>query len=465
MSINDKFTYLQQTKEVIKKAIIDKGVEVTDTDTFRSYADKITAIKGGGGDTIYAYTSDLKLTEGDKAMLTKVTSLVVPDADFCQGFRPCFFLNGEAYGFVGDSTYPKTPTQVRQVINGVIDASTSKGCSASSSYLYFDYSQAIHYGLNNTVCSIIALNGYSFEHSTQSNRYTCFAKNAYISQISYKDRGFYLENCRVNFMDGSGAPSVFNYDTSKDTQISGVGAMSGGLTLAFEKGDGYVYMLRANSNWSSTASFYKVNITDNTYEYISNFPTLKVTGAFNESYTKSIYLQTKDYKYLLHRKGYIDVSSDSTITLNDYPTIVSETIGDRNIRNIQVYYGKCFSLHLGDGVTVFFTYTNDMSDLKVSEIVEPLSDGTGKVYTRSYSADRALWVQMPTSPSYNNYDIMMLADIPAGQNRTIVAESDYMASTPSKDKFNSTVLTGFLTGETKEEDGRKLIEVKTALGV
>lgn len=48
MGINNKLTYLNDTKTAIKKAIIDKGVDVLDTDTFRSYAEKIGQIEGGG---------------------------------------------------------------------------------------------------------------------------------------------------------------------------------------------------------------------------------------------------------------------------------------------------------------------------------------------------------------------------------------------------------------------------------
>lgn len=40
----EKLEYLAQTKADIKQAIIDKGTPVADTDTFRSYADKIAAI-------------------------------------------------------------------------------------------------------------------------------------------------------------------------------------------------------------------------------------------------------------------------------------------------------------------------------------------------------------------------------------------------------------------------------------
>ena len=48
-TIADKLTYLSGTKEAIKEAIIAKGVSVSDTDTFRSYANKIEAIQAGGG--------------------------------------------------------------------------------------------------------------------------------------------------------------------------------------------------------------------------------------------------------------------------------------------------------------------------------------------------------------------------------------------------------------------------------
>ena len=44
MSIETKLQYLEETKTQIKQAIIDKGVEVTDSDTFRSYANKINDI-------------------------------------------------------------------------------------------------------------------------------------------------------------------------------------------------------------------------------------------------------------------------------------------------------------------------------------------------------------------------------------------------------------------------------------
>ncbi len=44
-----KLNYLGETKNLIRAAIENKGQYIADTDTFRSYADKIAAIQGGGG--------------------------------------------------------------------------------------------------------------------------------------------------------------------------------------------------------------------------------------------------------------------------------------------------------------------------------------------------------------------------------------------------------------------------------
>lgn len=77
-SIEEKLTHLLGTKAAIRQAIRDKGVEVTDEDTFRSYADKIGMIDGGSlivsrevptvifydydGSVAHSYTSEEALT-------------------------------------------------------------------------------------------------------------------------------------------------------------------------------------------------------------------------------------------------------------------------------------------------------------------------------------------------------------------------------------------------------------------
>ena len=47
-TITDKLNKLAETKSAIKTAIVNKGVSISDTDTFASYASKIASISGGG---------------------------------------------------------------------------------------------------------------------------------------------------------------------------------------------------------------------------------------------------------------------------------------------------------------------------------------------------------------------------------------------------------------------------------
>lgn len=47
MSVADKLSYLNGTKEAIRQAIIGKGVEVLETDAFRAYSSKISSIQSG----------------------------------------------------------------------------------------------------------------------------------------------------------------------------------------------------------------------------------------------------------------------------------------------------------------------------------------------------------------------------------------------------------------------------------
>ena len=47
-TITDKLNKLAETKSAIKTAIVNKGVAVSDSDTFASYASKIASISGGG---------------------------------------------------------------------------------------------------------------------------------------------------------------------------------------------------------------------------------------------------------------------------------------------------------------------------------------------------------------------------------------------------------------------------------
>lgn len=56
-TVVEKIEYIAGTKEAIKTAIKNKGVAVADTDTFRSYADKIAEIVGGTAAAAYVFAN------------------------------------------------------------------------------------------------------------------------------------------------------------------------------------------------------------------------------------------------------------------------------------------------------------------------------------------------------------------------------------------------------------------------
>lgn len=73
MATSDKLNYLIGTKNAIKEAIVEKGVDVSNSDTFRSYAEKIKSISaggGGGGDKVYA-TNRTEVQPAGKVLIKK----------------------------------------------------------------------------------------------------------------------------------------------------------------------------------------------------------------------------------------------------------------------------------------------------------------------------------------------------------------------------------------------------------
>lgn len=69
-TINEKLNYLLQTKENIKQAIKGKGVDITDSDSFRSYAEKIGTIKAGGDEILIDAPTALVLPVASATLIT-----------------------------------------------------------------------------------------------------------------------------------------------------------------------------------------------------------------------------------------------------------------------------------------------------------------------------------------------------------------------------------------------------------
>lgn len=78
-TLNNKLDYLDETKQLIKQAIIDKGQEVSDEDTFRSYVDKISDIETGSStQDATASSNDILYPETAYISNGKVTGNIMP---------------------------------------------------------------------------------------------------------------------------------------------------------------------------------------------------------------------------------------------------------------------------------------------------------------------------------------------------------------------------------------------------
>lgn len=115
-----KLAYLQGTKDEIKAALIEKGQTVADTDTFRSYADKVRAIgaligtgsgsgssggssgdsAGGNSDTLCITSFMTNVSQAYKASTTATATIEIPSAAII------FSVLGYTTGGSNSKTYP-----------------------------------------------------------------------------------------------------------------------------------------------------------------------------------------------------------------------------------------------------------------------------------------------------------------------------------------------------------------------
>ena len=96
----DKLNYLLGTKEAIRDAIENKGVEVSDSDTFRSYADKIEAIETG---------EPINNQEKSISITSNGTRTVTPDTGYTGLSKVTIQTNVPTSGG-GDTPTPERPT-------------------------------------------------------------------------------------------------------------------------------------------------------------------------------------------------------------------------------------------------------------------------------------------------------------------------------------------------------------------
>lgn len=500
--LTQKLNEINDIKGQIKTSMINKGLAVTDETPFREYPTALDNMSSGG-EKIFAHYVDTDVAEGKKVMMTKVTNPITIDSEFCNGFIPFIINNGFAYG-VGTSSVSSSQqggsTFYRQIVDGVI--STQSTALTGSSLDWRTYYTPIRHSINGGTVGVASTHqGSSLKVSGTINMLAFFGATKGSTQylgntynFKNKKRFFFLEHYVVacgpaDYNDQTSFVAFSFSDSFTNTTLvpyseSAVNYFGCLFERAGEDGKSVYWLHSDNSSSFANPSFKKYNFETKTLETLTT-PYWDIQEPLKDYLPKEgVYFQTKDYKYLIHQGGYIFLNyynpatspNRDGIVAKKFPQQILDAIGDRTIVNLQVFYDNYFALMLSDGATLMCHYNWDIIPAgKVNEAialggdylavcdveeVEPFKlPDSDTIYQRAFSESRDFWYITMQGVS----EIKTTMN-PAGQFDKENITNSYFAFMPSSVRFNSTVLTGFMTGESKTENGKQLVEVSTVTG-
>ena len=200
-TIADKLTYLSDTKDAIKQAITGKGVDVSDTDTFRSYADKISSIQTGG--SLAGAPSGIRFSN---STFTTVPTEIIPyleqQADLSHIFEYCRSL----------TTVPLFDTSKATGMNNMFN-----GCGSLQKVSQLDTSSVTNMGYMFNNCSKLTTVPH-FVTSRVNNMGYMFGNCSKLTTVPHfvtsrvDNMGYMFSNC-------TSLISVSLFDTSKCTNM------------------------------------------------------------------------------------------------------------------------------------------------------------------------------------------------------------------------------------------------------
>ena len=219
MATAEKLNYLLDTKNQIKNAITEKGVAISDTDTFRSYADKIRNIQTGGTTTS---TDDWQpepdwwdiekiIEEDTEEYSQKIICLLTDELD--DGGANSIVQGAEKYKL---SDGQSKVTNYMDITNA-FDKTKDKECSKGYKTRYIIYYNNSDFGsmLNLPDNAIyIIFSGVKFNSGCFSNKYYLQAvKFINNTECTSTNTGAWFNNC-YNLRE------LLNWNTSNVTNMS-----------------------------------------------------------------------------------------------------------------------------------------------------------------------------------------------------------------------------------------------------
>ena len=256
MTTVDKLNQLLHTKELIKQALIDKGVEVSDTDSFESYVDKIQNMSGGvpKGFTELQYLEKTVQDNSYIDLLYKATKNTTAVLDFSvtnwvndSASQPQAFFGHQggvsttSFGLLANYLDSSTPTT-----RYVFGASFGTRTSVSTPTIWAN--QVYRYKLEPDKCSVdnVVTDTFSNRNDMTSDNLWLFRINAVSSVSSYYSKANTCVRGKIynlKFYEGEELTGDLVPVQRKDTAIYGL----------YDKVTGYFLPVSANSSFTGIA--------------------------------------------------------------------------------------------------------------------------------------------------------------------------------------------------------------------
>jgi hypothetical protein len=470
MSIADAIREVKTKIDKVYKVLEDAGATIPEDKNLDNL--KLTIESKPGGETVMAYYNGTDIEEGKKVLLTNVGYQALSDGNFLPS--PYKDSSGRAIylnfitedGYIVAERYASSGSKYARfnVVDGVVDLNS-----------YADYSGVMVLALsgmnipmkNGKINVTMKKTDMSFGNYDQYNIMTYSVGKGY-EFIS--GRGFvFLDDFYYNNRSYSNDKIYIPNDDATKVEVD--------ISTITGKTNGYIYIVGSNGVYygavsatdnQKASSWNMIKFTGENGVYtttplgtISYQPNEVVAGSGGFAIGLKDSIKVGDYRlyFLLSKSRYLYFAinevdeTQCTFEVCEYPQSLKNVIGTRTINKVQTFYDGTFSFDLSEGTTLMCRFT-DRYNIEVLEVVEPfVIEGDSTIYHRNFTCSKMYWYLMGAP--------RLREPAPYGRYDKVVASSNYLAVSPTEQRFNSTILTGFLTGESTVKDGRQLVEVKT----